>query len=443
MNIKTIMTMVFTILILTNIYAASTNSSTIDGLYLSVDLVNQIPEPARAGEIVEFRFSLQNQGNLGVNDLTATLDYSYPFSSISEEETTKTINKIFAYQDQDNTQILKYKLLVNKDAPNGTYEVSLKIKRSDQDITSIYKFNINVVGKEYAQIITINKSNIDFGVVEKLDFLITNTGNSQLKNIVFSWTDPTETLLPVNSDNTKYIKSLEVGESKTLSYNVMANSNSNPGLYKLNLTLNFENEDFQETTINTIAGMFVGGKTDFDITFSESDSGTISLSIANIGNNPAYSINLIIPEQENYTVTGSNSSILGNLDQGDYTIGSFNISPKRTIDFNTTRSTTQNNQIPTQTTPNQPQPQIKNNLLKVKVEYTDSLGQRNSVIKEINIQQNTQITIGTTTGAVTQFNRRNTKSTNWYIYIIIGVVVLSVAFYAYTKYKKNKLKRKI
>jgi hypothetical protein len=404
-----------------------------EGLALSVDLLNQTPEPARAGDIVEFRFNLQNQGNLSVNDLTATLDYSYPFSEISGEETTRTITKIFAYQDEDNAQILIYKLFVDKDAPNGTYEISLRIKRSDQEITNIYKFNINVIGKEYAQIITINKSNIDFGVVDNLEFLITNTGNSQLKNIVFSWIDPTETLLPVNSDNTKYIKSLEVGESKTLSYNVMANSNSTPGLYKLNLSLNFENEEFQETTINTIAGIFIGGQTDFDITFSESDSGVISLSIANIGNNPAYSINLIIPEQENYSVTGSNSSILGNLDKGDYTIGSFNITSKRTMDFNTTTKPTQ-----TQSTP----VQNKNNLLKVIIEYTDSLGQRNSVTKEINIQQNTKTTIGTTTGAVSQFNRKTTKSTNWYIYIIIGVVILSVAFYAYKKYQKNKLKRK-
>ena len=42
-----------------------------------------------------------------------------------------------------------------------------------------------MTGKEYAQIITINKSNIDFGKVEQLDFLISNTGNSQLKNLVF------------------------------------------------------------------------------------------------------------------------------------------------------------------------------------------------------------------------------------------------------------------
>jgi hypothetical protein len=436
MNIKTIIIGIFSILILTNIYAAQ--KTTMEGLALSVDLLNQTPEPARAGDIVEFRFNLQNKGNLSVNDLTATLNYSYPFSEIPGEETIRTINKIFAYQDNDNAQILIYKLFVDKDAPNGTYEISLRIKRSDQEITNIYKFNINVIGKEYAQIITINKSNIDFGVVDNLDFLITNTGNSQLKNIVFSWIDPTETLLPVNSDNTKYIKSLEVGESKTLSYNVMANSNSTPGLYKLNLSLNFENEDFQETTINTIAGIFIGGQTDFDITFSESDSGVISLSIANIGNNPAYSINLIIPEQENYSVTGSNSSILGNLDKGDYTIGSFNITSKRTMDFNTTTRPTQTQNTPAQNTPIQ----NKNNLLKVTVEYTDSLGQRNSITKEINIQQNTRTTIGTTTGAVSQFNRRTTKSTNWYIYIIIGVVVLSCAFYAYKKYQKNKLKRK-
>lgn len=441
MKNEKIIILFFLLFLTSNIWAAPNSSEFIEGVALKVNLLNQTPDPVRAGEIVELRFGITNQGNTAVENLIATLDLAYPFTLIPDEEPTRVINKIFSFQSTDNAQILKYKLFIDKDTPNGDYEILLKLKKEDQLITSIYKFNISVIGKEYAQIITINKANIDFGIIEKLDFLITNTGNSPLKNITFSWSESTETLLPVNSDNTKYIKFLDVSESTTISYNVMANSNSAPGLYKLNLNLNFDNENNINDSINTVAGIFIGGETNFDLTFAESNSGTISLSIANIGNNPAYSINLIIPEQENYRVTGSNSTILGNLDKGDYTIASFNItsSMMRNTDINMF------DQNRVQEDSRRTNPESKSNKLKIIIEYTDTMGQRQSVLKEIDIRTSSNLSTDTITnrqnmgGYATQFNRRNNKL-NWYAYVIIGISVLAIGFYGYKIYTKKKKK---
>lgn len=435
-----ILGLLLSVLILPNVFAKVIVT---EGIDLSATLISQTPDPVRAGEIVEFKFSIQNAGGASINNAVISLEADYPFEKIPEENYKITINTISAYQDSENAQIVKFKSMVNKDAPNGEYEIKLKILIND-NITNIYTFDISITGKDYAQIITINRSNVDFGKVENLDFLITNTGNSPLKNLVFSWRDSTETLLPVNSDNTKYIKFLDVGQSTTVSYNVMANSNSVPGLYKLDLTLEFENEDYNESEINTIAGIFIGGQTNFDMTFSESSSGNISISIANIGNNPAYSVNVIIPEQNNYNVSGTNSSILGNLDKGDYTIASFSISSKKNFDINAmptgtapTQRKTDINNAPSSTNPTQ------NNNLKVIIEYTDSMGQRNSITKEVNISSSNSVsnTSTNTSNYPGQFNRRNT-GTNWYIYIIIGLVVVVAGFYAYKFYTKTNGKKK-
>ncbi|MFA5745426.1 MAG: COG1361 S-layer family protein [archaeon] len=431
---KIIFLTILSLMILPNLFAVTYN----EGLNLNATLINQSPDPVRSGDLVEFKFSIQNSGNIGINNAIVTLDYSYPFEEVPSEDYNLILNRISPFQKEDNAQIVTYKLLVNKDAPNGDYEINLKVINPENEIGNVYKFNISVAAKDYAQIITINKSNISFGKVEDLKFLITNTGNSPLKNIVFSWSDPTETLLPVNSDNTKYIKFLDVGSSVVVDYNVMANSNSTPGLYKLNLSLKFENEDYNSSEINTIAGIFVGGLTDFDITFAESSSGSISLSIANIGNDPAYSVNVIIPEQTDYKVGGTNSSILGNLDKGDYTIASFNISSKRTTDFNSISSGSRTTRSSTTTTQPMSNTQ-KTGPLKVIIQYTDSLGTRNSLTKEVNIQ--TSGSIVSTTASTGQFTRKSTGP-NWYIYIIIGLVVLVAGFYAYKFYSKNKIKKK-
>jgi len=402
------------ILLSISIFAAGATANTIESFELDVDLINQTPDPVRAGEIVEFKFSVLNTGGISKENISSTIKFEYPFSAVPGEEVTQEINKIYSYQNENNAKILTYKLFVDKDAPNGVYEISLKLYDPVINITQIFNFDLDVSGKEYAQIITINKANIDFGVIENLEFLITNTGNSLIQNLVFSWDDSTDTLLPVNSDNTKYIKNLEVGESILVNYNVMANINSIPGLYKIDLCLMFEDSDYNESEINTTAGIFIGGQTDFDVTFSESDSGIVSLSIANIGNNPAYSVNVIIPIQDGYKITGSNSSILGNLDSGDYTITSFSVRPTGQ----------------------------KDSKLIVLIDYTDSLGHRNTIEKEIDLMLNT--IIGGISNVSGDFRKSGIKggssSGSWYIYIIIVVVIGIVGYVIYNKKQKKKKK---
>jgi len=80
--------------------------------------------------------------------------------------------------------------------------------------------------------------------------------------MVVSWKDPKGVILPVYSDNTKYIKYLEPGQSVTIAYSVMADVNANPGLYTLDINLSFEDYESKEKGIKTTAGLFVGGETE-------------------------------------------------------------------------------------------------------------------------------------------------------------------------------------
>ncbi len=389
---------------------------------LKADLINQTPDPARSGDVIELKFSVENRGGVGINRVISNLQLDYPFIKMSDDNLTIDAGKLYPLQTGDYAKIIKFKFKVDKDASDGMYKVTLNLLNADTNISNVFDFNLTVVGKEYVIINSINKSNIDFGKVEPLDFIISNVGSSPLKNIVFSWTDSTGTILPVNSDNTKYIQYLDVNSSATISYNVMANTSATPGLYKLDLSLVFENNDLEESSLSTSVGMFVGGTTDFDITFSESSSGSVSLSIANVGNNPAASVNVIIPEQDNFKVTGSNSSIIGNLDIGDYTIVTFAITSKSKA--------------------------INTNKLLVLVQYTDSLGNRNTVNKEMNLSLSGSSNLGSDQNFNSfnggDFPRSNTKSTSKiYLYLLIGLVLIGAGYLIYQyKIKKDKKEKK-
>jgi hypothetical protein len=334
--------------------------------------------------------------------------------------------------------------MTDANASEGTYDIdittSAKESGSSSNIISTTKtIKVEVRGKEYAQIVTINKANIDVGKEEPLEFIITNTGNSPLKNMVVSWKDQKGVILPVYSDNTKYIKYLEPGQSVTVSYSVMADVNANPGLYTLDVSLSFEDYQSSTKSIQTTAGLFVGGATDFDVSFSESSKGQVSLSVANVGNNKAYAVKLSVPEQEDYRVSGSSSTIVGNLEKGDYTIASFNVVNTQAAGGNSGASpgkaassskagTAGDNEDPAS---------MGSNPLKVQIEYTDAKGERITVDKDVVVQMSAYTGSGTESR---QGAQSNINSSGSYLLYIVIIVIAGAGIFLYRRRKQDEKK---
>lgn len=155
------------------------------------------------------------------------------------------------------------------------------------------------------------------------------------------------------------------------------------GDYKLKLTyrmdtdVNNDNYDLQQNFNVTITD----AQTDFDTVIQGTSGTQMSLGIVNIGKNTANSLVVSIPTQENFRAIDINQQIVGNLAVGDYTIVSFNINPKNIPNVSKTNpNVPSTNQEPIKSfTPfNQ---ESKN--LQIKIDYTDGIGKRRSVLKEM------------------------------------------------------------
>ncbi len=429
--------LLFSVFICLGSGTALASNGDIKSAYLEVNLTNQNPDAARPGEPVELTVSVQNVGNADLKDIAVTVNPEYPFSKVSGEDLTKKVSYLNARQDDDDAAVLKFKLMTDANASEGTYDIDITTTAkesgsSSNTITTTKTIHLEVRGKEYAQIVTINKASIDIAKEEPLEFIITNTGNSPLKNMVVSWKDPKGVILPVYSDNTKYIKYLAAGDSVTVAYSVMADVNADPGLYTLDVNLSFEDYNSNEKSIQTTAGLFVGGETDFDVSFSESDQGEISLSVANVGNNMAYSVKVSIPDQDGYRISGSSSTIVGNLEKGDYTIASFNIASTQQDAMNAESSS--DNIKSSDESENVTSTYMDSNPLKVQIEYTDAKGERIKVDKEVKLEMDS----GNMTAQGSGGSGNKSSGFGSYLSYIV-IIALAGGAFVYRKKIKEKL----
>jgi hypothetical protein len=411
---------------------------------ISVSLVNQDPDPAPAGDVVEIRLGIENIGGETVNDLMIEIVPEYPFALVTDEPAVQKITTLNSYQKEENMKIIKYRVRVDQDASAGGYELNIKFYEQGSSVIIGKSVTIDVRNKEMAEIIQIDKTNLVPGKQTSLKFKINNVGKAPLKDLVFNWVNEDKIILPVGSDNTKYIRYIEIGDSIELEYQVIADPNAPPGIYELKLYLTYSDPlAGDEKEITTIAGINVGGGTDFDVAFSESSDTQTSFTVANIGSNGAYSVSVIIPQQNGWQVTGSSSVIIGNLNKGDYTVASFNLKQNQQIPAIQNQNIDRQN-ISTMRVQNS---SLQNpQSLRIQIAYTDTLGERKVVEKNVSISQNSAFDVASAipsgivsgrqmVGRVPQ--QQNALTTyKWYI---AGFVVLVIAGVSYRKYKQRKL----
>jgi len=461
----------FSIMLLTislqtqEVLGASSGSTAISGTDITISLINQDPDPAIAGSIVEIRLGTENLGGVAANNLVLELAPTYPFSLVPGESAAQDLGTLGQYQQSSDMKIVKYRLNVDKDVIAGTYDLDMiYYPKGQKDQLRVEKtVSIEVQNSENAEVIYIDKSVVIPGKESALKFTINNVGNAPLRDLSFKWVNSDKIILPVGSDNTKYIKYIDIGESAELEYKVIADTNADPGLYTMDLYLTYTDPITQEeTTITTLAGIYVGGGTDFDVAFSESSASQTSFTIANIGSNPATSVSVIIPEQIGWSVSGSNSVIIGNLNKGDYTVATFSLSSSSSASQNRT-GTGRPSSIPSeqslpeqspekqqssqsQTQENYAYNRINNRTsgtLTVRIAYTDTMGNRETIDKSVKMPSS----FSTSSDGLASMtsSRRSASSTqssgffSTYKWYIVGIVVLAVAFFGYKKYNRKKI----
>jgi preprotein translocase subunit SecG len=209
----------------------------------------------------------------------------------------------------------------------------------------------------------------------------------------------------------------DVSGDVVLHYKVRVDKDAVEGTNSLKLAIT--SNKYSTSAIYSMDIDVANAQTDFDLVVQDSTSSEVSLAIANIGKNTANSMIVRIPDQAGFKVTGTNGQMVGNLDSGDYTVTSFSLVSLGRNSGNLT----------------------------VQIDYTDSIGERRTVLKQV--QFNSQFSSGNMTGTFSSSgayrnfsggNFSNKSKSNSLKYILIGTGVLVVILVGLLIYSKNKKK---
>ncbi len=352
-----------------------------------------------------------------------------------------------------NSMTLMFFFKVLSSAPAGLYEVEFEVRTLNAGYVSRSAIII-VEDSSAIDIVNVEPDVLNIGEVTEMTFTIANNGQEPLNNILMYWEDSNNYILPSGSDNRLTIKTIEPENTTDISFDIVVNPALAPGVYPIFITMEYYDKTGTKQSISSQVGLQIGGGTNFDIVLEESSSSSTTFAIANIGANTASSVIVSIPDQPTFSVTGSSSVSLGNLDAGDYTLATFQISSTSVnnsgnimnpssgfnrSDFNPGEGDFDPSQFNFTGRPNfnnQNMTGFDGSNLLVDISYTDLYGNRQTVQEEVTM---TTTSSGTTSGSNVFSDRTNFQSfgntqsgdtgfwgsgTSYVLIGILGIIIL-------------------
>jgi len=250
-------------------------------------------------------------------------------------------------------------------------------------------------------------------------FKLENWGTDKAENVVFELVPEYPFSLDPGANATIEIGTVNGLQTDTnallLRYKVKVDKDAVKGENEIGIKYGFgDGSTFYVKTFNVSVS---NPQTDFEVVMQGTTSGSTTLAIANIGSNTAYSVIVAIPNQPSFTVQGVSSSIVGNLNAGDYTLASFQVTSTSAFNQSTTGRPAFNRSAFQVGNSLNRSASVPGSLL-VQISYTDTLGIRRTIQKEVNVGS---LAAGSN-GQFSTTGRASTQLSDGLTYIVIGVV---------------------
>jgi hypothetical protein len=349
--------------------------------------------PVYPGDTTYVYVPIQNMGYGNfMEDVTVKL---VPKENASANAVTilNDIDSLGTINDWGAQRTAKFRIYVNPDTIEGDYYFNVFITYKGQQTGSsntqtaaTHKLEDQILTIKGNPIIMIVNSSLDKVAptsknTETLTFKNTGTGTVQNAVVEINLANANSVFSILGGGRQFSLGTMKAGDIAYITFDLAVDIAASPGVYNIPVKITGQNN----YSTDNIIGLVVAGITDFDISYVET-LGSFSLNVANVGISDASAVAVSLPPQENASVTGSSTSVIGNLKPGDYTSAIFQIT----------------------------KPAGAGNTLEFEIQYTDTSGQRHKMTKFLNVELSQA---GSQSGG-------STSSTNYTTWLLVVVIIM-------------------
>ncbi|MFH0833010.1 MAG: hypothetical protein V1900_04795 [Candidatus Aenigmatarchaeota archaeon] len=220
-----------------------------------------------------------------------------------------------------------YKFNVPLNAPSGFYTVEFLIDACTTTGTcDSYVKNalIKVQSPTSLEIVDVSPSSLKAGESTKITFTLKNSGKTTVNNVKISWDDPADTILPLGSDNKKFVSSIAENVEAAVPIDIITKPGSSPGIYSLVVSIEYDDQTGTKQSINSTVGLKVVGDFDFIVSLDSQDivapgmEGKADIKIANAGTQEALFLTVNVLSSDVITNIKPSEIYVGNIKSDDY-----------------------------------------------------------------------------------------------------------------------------
>ncbi len=310
---------------------------------INATLINQEPDPASPGEVIELKFRVENHGERVANNVQVELVPEFPFSIRPGDAAVRSIGSIESQGTGEDGVVVAYKVIVDKNAPDGVHEIVLRYKDAEHSSwIEVDPFTIRV--RSGSSILLINKvisvpTMIAPGDKSKVSIELKNYASSLFKDVVVKLDLSSVSITPMGSSNEKVISMISPQESKAAEFDLMALPDATAGVVKVPVTISFTDVTGRNYSKSSTISMMIGDTPDVTIGIERTDIytkgalGSVVIRVVNKGTTDVKFMNVKLLPIEGAEVVGSDESYIGNLDSDDFSTAEFKLYVKDAEDL--------------------------------------------------------------------------------------------------------------
>jgi hypothetical protein len=294
--------------------------------------------PVYPGDTIYVYVPIMNSGFESLNNVSFRLE---PADNASANAVTildnmYSLGNVQYWGDEQTAQFMVH---VNPTAVEGDYYFNVYLTYQGQQIQSNIPAPM-VTTELKDQILTITGRpvvvllNSTLGMVSPMSenmetITFKNTGSGTVENAVAELSlagtnASSSSVFSILGGGTKFpLGNLKPGDEASITFDLAVDVSATTGVYNLPVKITGQNK----YSSNDFVGLVVAGTTDFELSYEET-MGSFTLSVANVGVNPASAVTVSLPYQNNFNIAGSSSSVIGTLNPGDYTSAIFQLTQK-------------------------------------------------------------------------------------------------------------------